>query len=103
MKRVSLSAPGEVEEISQPRAIIISYKKTQEHPRINRIAKTLAESGRDVLMVGLTDAHDEEESMVGAHVRSVALPRFRFRIFLLKHMLRPVNALQRWIDPLRWR
>jgi hypothetical protein len=85
----------------RPASIIISYKKVQGHPRVTRIATTLAESGRDVVIVGLDDVPEREEFRLNPHVRGLVIPRFRFRRYISKILLKPLNTLQRWIDKLR--
>jgi hypothetical protein len=87
----------------RPAAVILSYKRVKGHPRIARLAATLAESGRDVLILGLADTSQGEEYVVGPHVRGVGLPPFVFRRFLLRQARRPLNLLQRWVEKLRWK
>lgn len=84
-------------------AVIISYKKVEGHPRITRIASTLAETGRDVLVVGLSDTSAETEFRVNSTVEGVGLVKFNFRQFLLRRALRPLDALQLWVARFRWR
>ena len=87
----------------RPQAVVVSYKKVEGHPRITRIAATTAEGGRDVVIFGLSGTVDEEEFSVGPDVRGVGVPKFNLYAFMLRQSLRPLNALQRCVDSLRWR
>jgi methylmalonyl-CoA mutase cobalamin-binding subunit len=87
----------------RPAAVIISYKKVAGHPRITRIATTLAETGRDVLIVGLSDTPEETDFVVSPKVEGIGLAKFNFRQYLIRCALRPLNALQLAVDQLRWR
>jgi hypothetical protein len=83
--------------------VILSYKRVRGHPRIERLATTLAEGGREVLILGLGDTLEEQEYTVGPHVRGVGIPQFLFRRFVLRQALRPLSLLQRWVEKLRWK
>jgi len=87
---------------ARPAAVILSYKRVKGHPRIETLATTLAEGGRDVLVLGLGDTPQEEEYSVGPHVRGVGIPQFFLRRFVLRQTLRPLSLLGRWVEKLRW-
>jgi hypothetical protein len=88
---------------ARPAAVILSYKRVKGHPRIETLATTLAEGGRDVLILGLSPTPQEEQYTVGPHVRGVGIPQFSFRRFVLRQALRPLNLLQHWVEKLRWK
>ena len=87
---------------ARPEAIILSYKRVKGHPRITRIASTLAESGRDVTIIGLSETEEDQDFAVDEHVRGLGLKPFRFRLFLLRKAYGPLDRIQRWVDRLRW-
>ena len=103
MKRGLRDPGGDAETGARPAAVILSYKRVKAHPRIERVATTLAEGGRDVLILGLGDTPQEEEYSVGPRVRGVGIPQFFFRRFVLRQALRPLNLLQQWVEKLRWK
>jgi hypothetical protein len=98
-----MGEPATTESDRRPQAVVLSYKKVEEHPRITRIATTVAETGRDVLILGLSGTVEQEEFVVSPQVHGVGLPKFNLYAFLLRQSLRPLNALQRGVDALRWR
>jgi hypothetical protein len=102
VKRGPRDPGGDAETAERPAAVILSYKRVKGHPRIERMATTLADGGRDVLILGLADAQQEERYALGPHVRGVGIPRFVFRRFVLRQALRPLNLLERWVEKLRW-
>ena len=87
----------------RPQAVVLGYKKVEGHPRITRIATTLAETGRDVLIVGLSHTVEESEFHVNSNVEGMGLAKFNLRQFLLRRALRPLHALQLFAEQLRWR
>ena len=99
-----MAEPGRDEESAKrPAGVVLTYKRVKGHPRITRIATTLAESGRDVTILGLSRTTEEEEFSVNRRVRGVGVPRFVLRNFILRQALRPLDTLAGWVARLRWK